>query len=331
MYDFEVKTAFALMRRTLPFILFRMAVYFGIAAAYVIVTGVGAGAGWAVGGFGDADFRATATIYGGIGGFGLTAAVLYFLREYILYIVKAGHIAVMVELLDGGEIPEGRGQIDHAQRVVRERFAEASILFGIDQLVKGVINAITGLVQGILNFLPIPGLDRIMGIVRAYLRLAVGLIDEVILAHGIRTRAENPWASAKEALVLYGQNGGAMLKNAAWLAAIVWGLSIVVFLVMLAPAAFVVWLMPGAWSAGGFVFALLFAWAVKVALIEPFAIACLLQAFFKVTDGQTPNPEWEQKLDNASKKFRRLGERAVSWATGGRAGRGGTPPTPTGA
>lgn len=336
MYDFEVKTAFGLMRRTAPFILFRMAVYFGIAVAYVVVTGVGAGTGWAIGGFGDADFRATTTIYGAIGGLGLTAAVIYFLREYILYIVKAGHIAVMVELLDGREIPDGRGQIDYAQSVVRERFKEASVLFALDQLVKGVINAITGLIQGILNFLPIPGLDRIMGVVRAYLRLAVGLIDEVILAHAIRTRSDNPWASAKEALVLYGQNGGPMLKNAAWLTAIVWGLSIVVFLVMLAPAALVVWLLPGAWSAGGFVFALIFAWAVKAALIEPFAIACLLQAFFKVTDGQTPNPEWEQKLENASKKFKRMGERAMDWATRGRMGRGtggdgggGTPPTPT--
>ena len=53
-----------------------------------------------------------------------------------------------------------------------------------------------------------PGvLNSVMGIVRAYLRLAVGLVDEVILAHGIRNRAENPFGSAKEALVLYAQNG----------------------------------------------------------------------------------------------------------------------------
>jgi hypothetical protein len=189
----------------------------------------------------------------------------------------------------------------------------------VDQLVKGVIRAITGLVQGLLNFLPVPGLDRIMGVVRAYLRLAVGLIDEVILAHGIRTRAENPWDSAREALVLYGQNGGTMLRNAAWLTLFTYGLSILVFLVMLAPAALVVYLIPGAWSAGGLVFALVFAWAVKAALIEPFAIACLLQAFFTITDGQTPNPDWEARLDGASRKFARIKDRAMNWTTGGRA------------
>jgi hypothetical protein len=170
--------------------------------------------------------------------------------------------------------------------------------------------------------LPIPGLDRIMGVVRAYLRLAVGLVDEVILAHAIKTRSENPWASAREALVLYGQNARPMMVNAAWLTAFVWVLSFFVFLFMLAPAAAVVWLIPGAWSAGGLVFAIVFAWAVKAALIEPFAIACMLQVFFKVTEGQTPDPEWEARLTKISDKFRDMGTKAASWM-GGKLGAGG--------
>ncbi len=322
MWDFSISTGLSLMRQTAPYVLFRMAVYFGIAVAYVLVTGTGAGVGYGIGGFGDADFRAGTTMWGGIIGFGMTAGVIYLMREYLLYVVKAGHIAVMVELLDGRPLPEGQGQVAYGRKIVTQRFKEASVLFGVDQLVKGVINAITGLVQGILGLLPIPGLDKVMGILRAYLRLAVGLLDEVILAHGIRHRSENPWASAKEALVLYGQNAGPMMRNAAWLTAITYGLSILVFLVMLAPAAAVVYLIPGAWSASGVVFALLFAWAVKAALIEPFAIACLLQAFFKVTDGQAPNPEWERKIEGVSAKFKTLGEKAATWAGGGRAARG---------
>jgi hypothetical protein len=79
-----------------------MIVYFGIALAYVLVTGVGAGVGWGVGAFGDADFQASSVAWGGIVGFGLTAGAIYFLREYILYIVKAGHIAVLVSEGIGG-------------------------------------------------------------------------------------------------------------------------------------------------------------------------------------------------------------------------------------
>ena len=313
MWDFSISDAFGLMRRTAPFVIFRVIVYFGISAAFILATGTGAGIGWGVGAFGDDEFRTNTVFYGGIAGFSITAGVLFFLRDYILYIVKAGHIAVMVELMQGGTIPAGRAQIIYARDVVTQRFGQASALFALDQLIKGVVGAVTGLMQGILMFLPIPGLDRIMGVVRAYLKLAVGLVDEVILAHAIRTKSDNPWTSAQEALVLYAQNARPMLINAAWLTLIVYGLSFVVFLLMLAPAAAIVYLLPGAWSAGGFVFAILFAWAVKAALIEPFAIACLLQVFFKVTEGQTPNPEWQAKLAAASDKFKKLGERGLAW------------------
>ncbi len=325
MWDFSISRALGLMRRTAPFVLFRVIVYFSITAALVVVTGTGAGLGYGVGAFGDADFRAQSTAWGAFGGFGITAGVIFFARDYLLYIVKAGHIAVMVALMRGGEIPQGRGQIDYARVIVAERFGTASALFGLDKLIKGVVGAITGLIQGLLSILPIPGLDKIMGVVRAYLRMAVGLIDEVILAHLIDTRAENPWKGAQEALVLYGQNARVMMVNAAWLTAIVWILSVVVFLVMLAPAAAIVYLMPGNLAAGGFVFAFIFAWAVKAALIEPFAIACMLEVYFKTTAGQEPNPEWEAKLAGASDKFRELGTRAATWA-GGRFTRGDAVP-----
>lgn len=319
MWDFSISTAFGLMVRTLPFLIFRAVVYFGVAAALVIVTGAGAGIGWGVGAFGDEEFRASSTVWGGTIGFGLTVGVLFFLRDYLLYLVKAGHVAVMVELLEGGQVPGGRGQIDHARQVVTARFGEASALFALDQLIKGVVNAVTGLLEGLMSLLPLPGLDRIMGIVRAYLRLAVGLVDEVILAHSIRTRSDNPWASSQDALVLYAQNARPMLVNAAWLTLITWGLSILVFVVMLAPAAAVAYLIPGSWAAGGVVFAVVFAWAVKAAFIEPFAIACLMQVFFKLTTGQVPNPDWRARLEGASVKFKALGQRAMGWI-GRRAG-----------
>lgn len=313
MWDFSVGRALGLMLKTLPFVLLRMAVYFGAALAYVLVTGAGAGIGWGIGGFGDSGFQASATIWGGVIGFGLVGAVMYLAREYILYIVKAGHIAVLVKLLDGEQMPEGRSQVAYARQEVTKRFAQASVLFGIDQLVKGVLRAITGLVRGIMSILPIPGAKQFVSIIHAFLRIAVGFIDEVILAYAIRTKSDNAWASAQTGLVLYAQNYKPMLKNAAWLALIVYGLSFVVFLVMLAPAALAVYLIPGAWSAGGIVFALIFAWAVKAALLEPFAITCMMEVYFRTIAGQAPDPAWEAKLDSLSAKFTKLKEKARTY------------------
>lgn len=325
MWNFSLSKALGIMAQTAPFVVFRMVVYFGITVALILVTGTGAGVGYGVGVFGDDDFQISSTFWGGAMGFGLTAGVIFFFRDYILYIVKAGHVAVMVELIDGKTIPGGQGQIAYARQVVTQRFGQASALFALDQLIKGVVNMVTGLIGGLMAILPIPGLDRIMGVVRAYLRLAVGLVDEVILAHAIRTRSDNAWESAQDGLVLYAQNARVMLVNAAWLTLFTWGLAILVFVVMLAPAAFVVWVLPGESTAMMFVFAIVFAWAAKAALIEPFAIACMLQVFFTATEGQEPDPAWKARLASASDKFRALGEKAVNWATGRRPATPGAP------
>ncbi len=56
-------------------------------------------------------------------------------------------------------------------------------------------------------------------------------------------------------------------------------------------------------GAAGVVFALLLAWAVNVALAEPFAIACKVQAHFRLTAGR----------ERRSDKFTSPGERAMRW------------------
>ena len=133
----------------------------------------------------------------------------------------------------------------------------------------------------------------------------------MILAYAIRTNSTNPWQSAQTALVLYAQNYKPMLKNAAWLTVITYGLAILVFIVMLVPAGAIVAIFQNEWGAAGIVFAIVFAWAVKAALLEPFAICCMMQAYFKVIEGQTPDPEWDAKLTTASRKFKEIKDKAM--------------------
>jgi hypothetical protein len=312
MWDFHIGRTLAIMARTWPFIGLRLVVYFGITFAYIVATGSGAGIGYGVGHiFADGGPEGLA-LWGGILGFALVSIVLYWIREYILYVVKAGHIAVMVHLIDGREVPDGQGQIAYARKIVTERFAEANVLFALDQLIKGVIGAITGLIGGIAAILPIPGLDGIVRFVNGVIRLSLTYVDEIILGHNIRTNSQNPWETGRQGVVLYAQNGTTMVKNAIWLALIMWALTIVVFIFMLTPAAAILYYMPSALAGWSFVVALVLAWAVKAALLEPFAIAALMQVYFKVIEGQTPNPEWDERLSDASKKFRELKDKALA-------------------
>ncbi|MGN6150362.1 MAG: hypothetical protein ACTHPD_17655, partial [Rhizomicrobium sp.] len=139
-------------------------------------------------------------------------------------------------------------------------------------------------------------------------------VDEVILAYLIRTRTTNPWQTAEDGLVLYAQNYKHFLKNALWLWVIMWAVTILIFAVLLGPVGALVWIFPGH-NAGlwAFVLALIFAVALKKALLEPLAIASLMQVYFKTIEGQQPDPEWSARLSQASGKFRELAQKAADW------------------
>ena len=310
--DFKLGQVIGLMAKTMPFLVFRFLIYFAITLTYILITGVGAGIGWGVGRIATED-PAGFSMWGGIIGFGLVSAIAYFLREYLLYMVKAGHIAVLVELMEGKELPQGRGQIDHAQKIVRERFAESSVLFGIDQLIKAVLKAFNRVFFSIANFIPIPGLQAIAGFLNTIVTLSLTYLDEVILAYNIKTNSDNPWASSKTALVLYAQNYKAFLKNAFFLAFVIWGLTFLVFLIILGPVLAIVSFIPAVAGPLTLIIALVMAWGIKQAVIEPIAMTALMQVFFKVTEGQQANPEWEGKLDGVSKKFGEIKTKAADW------------------
>ncbi|MER9352744.1 hypothetical protein NKI61_05515 [Mesorhizobium sp. M0514] len=319
MWDFEIGRSVSIMIRTWPFIALRMIVYFGITLVYIVATGSGASVGYGVGHIStDPDGTLSFALWGGIVGIGVVSIALYWIREYILYVVKAGHIAVMVHLIDGREIPNGQDQIAYAKGVVKERFAEANILFVVDQLVKGAIRAITGLIGGIAAFLPIPGLGGLVAFINTVIRLSLTYVDEIILGYNIRINSSSPFETARQGVVLYAQNGKTMVKNAVWLAVIMWGVSFVIFLLMLAPAAAIMWFIPGQLGGWAFVLAILLAWAFKAAFIEPFAIACLMQVYFKTIEGQVPNAEWDQRLAEGSSKFRELRDKALASFGGSR-------------
>ena len=313
MWDFEIGRTMGIVARTWPFVLLRVAVYAGITLAYLFATGAGTGIGWGVGhAFTDAGGPFGFAIWGGIAGFGLVSIILYWVREYILYLVKAGHIAAMVHLIDGRDIPGGTGQLAYGRRVVTDRFAEASVLFLLDQLIKGVLAAITGLLGGIAAFIPIPGLNGLVKMLNAVIRMSVTYVDEIILGYNIRTGSTTPFESGRQGIVLYAQNARTMVKNAVWLTVFLWLVGVVLFLLFLAPAGAIVYAMPGEPAGWGFVFAILLAWACVSAFVEPFAIAALMQVYFRVIEGQQPNPEWDSRLEGASRKFRELKERASS-------------------
>ncbi|MDO3383590.1 hypothetical protein [Gilvimarinus algae] len=311
MWDFNLMAAARLMGRTSPFIFLRLLVYVGITLAYIVVTGLGAGIGYGLSSMGEGEGGGAAI--GGLLGFAIVSGILYWAREYLLYLIKAGHIAVLVELMQGRELPAGRSQIEHGQQVVKERFKEASVLFGVDQLIKGILRLLNRMVMSVSRLIPIPALEQLAGIVNRIITTSLTYVDEVMLGYNIKTGSDNPWQSSKDALILYAQNYKVMLKNAVFLMVFMYVSAFVIFLLVLGPVAGIAALFPGSLGFWSFLSAALLAWSLKAALLEPLAVTAMMEVYFKTIEGQTPNPEWDEKLSQASDKFRELSQKASDY------------------
>lgn len=312
MWDFSLGTTLTLLMRTWPFLALRFLVFGGIAILFLAVTGSGALIGYGVGtAFYDQVSGYQFGIFGTIGGFVFAGLIFRLIRQYILYMVKAAHIAVMMRLIDGETLPSDIGQVTYGRRIVTERFAEANVLFALDLLIKGVVRTIGKIISGVGAFIPIPGLQQIIGIIYSVVETSVTFVDEIILAYNVRTNSDNPWQSSRHALVLYAQNGKTMIKNAAWLTFFLFALSLLIFLLLVAPLAALFAATPGTTVAYGIIAAVVFAIFVKETLIEPFAVAALMQVYFRTIEGQEPDPEWDRKLSDMSDGFRELQERAL--------------------
>ncbi|MFT3792575.1 MAG: hypothetical protein QM741_16260 [Rudaea sp.] len=123
-------------------------------------------------------------------------------------------------------------------------------------------------------------------------------------------QGDNPWAVARDCTVLYAQNAKGALKNAVFLTFLVWGLTLLILFLVAAPIAAAVGLFH---VHAGFVtllLAVVAALSLKAALIDPFATVALIQVYDKITQGQTPNPEWSARLESMSAKFRELTQKA---------------------
>ena len=163
----------------------------------------------------------------------------------------------------------------------------------------------TGLSQGWMSLLPIPGLERLMGVVRACRRGDTGPFD-------LQPVGQRLGGSRCRALALcaerHGDGWGCDVADVDHMGTVGASIPFDAWPRCCAGLAF-----SGRWrDAGLFVFAVLFVWAVKVALIEPSALACPLQVSFQEIGGQTANAEWCGRLTQVSDTFRKLGEQALA-------------------
>lgn len=301
----QVGAAFGLMVRTWPIILVRLGVtiaFWVVALLYLAITGaVAVLIGNAVEIVGIIVFLVA---------LGAMIPLYHLAYRYVFFVIKAAHVAVIAELLVNGRLPEGVGQLAFGRQKVMERFGETNAMFLVDELVNGVVSAFTWAVYSVTSWIPGDAVRTLVGIVNTIIRFAMSYIDEAILARSFTNDRDNVWANARDGLVLYAMVWKPILLNAVVLMILSYIPFLVALLIFSAPIGLLVNLVSPQLAGWSIIAILLFAWLVKVAVGDAFAMTAIIAAYQRETADKTPDPAMVERLNGLSDKFREIMRRA---------------------
>jgi len=302
--------AVRLLLQTAPFLLVRVGILTGLTVATILY--------WAVllGGFVLLSKATPLLGWAWVIALVFVAGSLWrFVVRYMLYVIKCAHIAVLTELITAGRVGSGNeSMFQYAKRIVTERFGEVNAMFALDLLIAGIVGAFNRTLNWVANLLPIPGLDSMMGVVNSVLRASTTYIDETIFSYNLARGDENVFRSSKDGLIYYAQNAKEVLKTGLWVVVLDRVLTFVIWVVMLAPAFAVSYLMPGnTLTFVAFFFAVLFAANLRSAVLQPLFLTMVMVKFHAMAQNQAINLEWDGRLSQASTKFDELKRQAQAW------------------
>ena len=309
MFDsLQLGRAFRLLLQTTPILLIRFGMYLAFWLVALIYLGV---------------VLTVAVLLGklipflgfivGLIGFVSLAPIYKLAYQYFFFMLKAAHVAVISELLQHGQLPAGVNQVQWGKQQVQQRFGQVSVMFLVDEMVRGVIRMFTGTVWTIARFIP-GDQSSIVNVLNRVIRYATNYIDEAVLARAFWRREENIWESAEQGVVLYAQVWKPLLKNAVVLMLLSYVPFIVAFIVFAFPVGALLSLVSSTLASWSVLIVLVLAVMIKIAIGDSFAMAAMIAAYQRETQNLVPDPQMEAQLSRVSNKFVELKQRAAAAA-----------------
>ncbi|MEY7849406.1 hypothetical protein AB7C87_09445 [Natrarchaeobius sp. A-rgal3] len=292
--------------RTMPFVFLRMGVGILLGIISILYFGTVLWLGFRL--------LESGSVSGPIAGIGLLLSVGVFIAgwrlfsRYVLYLVKAGHIAVIAHAVETGEVPSN--QLRFGKDRVADHFAEASVLFAVDQAIKTVIKQFNDGVVSLASIASlVPALRTVIRLIGKAIAIASSYIDEAIIAYMFTNPEKDAWNAAKDGVVLYGKNWKPVLGSTLL---IVLGMYATGFLLLVA-------LSPVANLLSGLSSTLeLASWAVLVGLfltvyvglLKPWVKTVVITTFIVESRDSTPDSATVDRIADRSEKFSELVSKA---------------------
>ncbi|MCL1938624.1 MAG: zinc ribbon domain-containing protein [Candidatus Azobacteroides sp.] len=241
---------------------------------------------------------------------GVVGIVNFFMNHYIGYLVKAGHVAVIVAAFQTNAVPAD--PVHTGKAMVKERFGTSNVYFIIDKLIAGSVKQLQrtlGRLSGGL-FDAIPGTNGLKNLMNLFLDISLGYIDECCLGYTFNHPEQNAFKSAADGVAIYFKNWKTLLKDAAKTA-----FTVIISVAVITLIAFV--LFGGLfrlfeWSGFvAFVISLLLAWTVKYAFVDSWILVKMMSSYMQIAPTTQITFDLYGKLCGWSTKFKEL------WQKGG--------------
>jgi hypothetical protein len=309
--DHGLAEAISLLMQSLPYALARFGILLACAVACIV---------WIVVAFGGAAWLGShiASAFGVVWLLICLVGAGFFwgtILRYVLHLLSCGHVAVLTELITKGQVGNGsEPMLAYGKRVVTERFGQVNALYGLNLMVRGILATFHRTLDWLGEILPVPGLEGIANLVNIILRAATRYLDKVILSYNLARGDEDPWTGAREGMVYYAQNAMPILKTAVWIVVLERALTVLLWLLLLAPAAAITVMLPrSVHEQAGIVtilVAAILAGPLRAAFLKPLFLIMMMVRFHALIENQPINQEWDARLASISDKFRDLGTQA---------------------
>lgn len=243
---------------------------------------------------------------------------LRFMERYVLYMIKLGHIAVVVELLRTGKLPEGKGLIGYGKAKVIESFGSAHVEFVVDKMIYVTVRQVQRWIVRIGEWLRFaPGSGVLIGILNSILSVGLNYIDEPNMSYiFLRKSEKHPetvWKSASDGIVLYAQSWHGVIKSSIISVLIIYAFNIIMFLLCVIPFLAIDNSFPQEAERIGIFYGILAIIAMTVVttvlkrgFIDPIVTIIMIRDYHMNIRGQAPSIDLQEKLLNISPRFKRL-------------------------
>lgn len=306
-------TAFRLLIRTTPLLFIRLGAYIAFWLLLLVGLVMVGGLAYLLG-----QLWPPLSFLVILGGFIAILPLYRLAHRYVFYLLKAAHIAIIVEYLTNDGLPPGVGQLEWGRRQVTERFGQVSIMFIVDQLVTAAVRAFTNTVVRVASWLPGESFQTLAKIVARVVYYATTYIDEAIMARSFWRRDETIWESAEEGVVLYGQVWKALVLNAVALMVLSYIPFVLVAIILSGPVALLLGSISPMLAGWSVLIVLLLSFFIKVAVGDSFAMIAMIASYHRETANLKPDPAMEARIAGISDKFGELKRRALGdRSTGG--------------